>query len=474
VYVAPIALKFIIEQAPLSGLLRMEKIKGNNIYNYLLLRRLVAYLLVLKYLNKIKVVTDTGGNVTVQETVYNKMGQVWKTSLPYFEKDPRPSCLTDDVSGCVVYEYDPVGRITKVTNPDDTYATKSYNQGTTTIVDENFHQKVEKRDVYGRLIEVDEYTGTYPNAVLYATTTYKYDVMGNLTDVFDAKNNHTIINYNALSQKTDMTDPDMGKWQYVYDKNGNLRFQTDAKNQKIEFIYDQINRLKVKHYPTGEDVNYTYDSYASDMTSCVSPNRNPIGRLTQVDDASGSEKYCYDKLGRATKTTKTVDNTAYTIKTTYDTLGRTESITYPDNEVVYYTYDEGDNITKAANSTASNSTNFAEYLDYNALGQMGSVTYGNKVSTTYQYYSTNNRLQSIITGVLQDISYNYDSVGNITTLTDSLVPGRTQSFVYDELNRIKTATSTVYGCPVHPSTRLRPSLFEIFFQESAGILIYPL
>ena len=37
-----------------------------------------------------------------------------------------------------------------------------------------------------------------------------------------------------------MTDPDMGYWQYFYDKSGNLKEQIDGKNQRIEFDYDGV------------------------------------------------------------------------------------------------------------------------------------------------------------------------------------------------------------------------------------------
>ena len=62
----------------------------------------------------------------------------------------------------------------------------------------------------------------------------------------------------------------------------------------------------------------------------------------------------------------------------------TTSIKYPDNEIVAYTYDISGNLSQV--------TGYATYTNYNALGQAQSVIYGNGVTTTYQYYSTNNRL----------------------------------------------------------------------------------
>jgi YD repeat-containing protein len=238
------------------------------------------------------------------------------------------------------YDYDPMGRISMVTNPDRTFMTKDYSMGRTTIIDANGHKKVEERDVYGRLVKVEEYTGdeAHANFALYATTTYQYDVLGNLLKVTDAKGNQTTIAYDPLSRKTAMSDPDMGNWTYTYDANGNLATQTDAKSQTITFTYDPLNRITKKDYPTGTDIQYYYDqSYGQ---SCIE--YNLIGRLSKVTDASGEEKYCYDKLGRAYKTTKTVNGVDYTIETTYDELGRVDSIRYPDQTPpVYYSYDGG-------------------------------------------------------------------------------------------------------------------------------------
>jgi YD repeat-containing protein len=47
----------------------------------------------------------------------------------------------------------------------------------------------------------------------------------------------------ALSRKTGMIDPDMGKWKYDYDLASNLITQTDALNNTLWFKYDALNRL---------------------------------------------------------------------------------------------------------------------------------------------------------------------------------------------------------------------------------------
>ncbi|MEL7627136.1 MAG: RHS repeat domain-containing protein [Anaerolineaceae bacterium] len=48
-------------------------------------------------------------------------------------------------------------------------------------------------------------------------------------------------------------------------------------------------------------------------------------------------------------------------------------------------------------------------------------------------------------GLLLDLSFAYDSVGNILTITDALNSGQVQSFAYDALNRLTTASTSSVG-----------------------------
>ncbi|WKZ20521.1 MAG: RHS repeat-associated core domain-containing protein [Candidatus Jettenia sp. CY-1] len=372
--------------------------------------------------------------VIVQRTFYDNRGHVSYVSLPYFEGT--------ETERQTYFKYDPIDRVKKVTNPDGTYVTKNYLRGSTTLVDANGHQKIEERDVYGRLTKVKEYTGVSPNVTLYATTTYQYDVLGNLTKVTDANNNQTTLTYDSLSRKTSMTDPDMGYWVYQYDANGNLTYQKDAKNQIITFTYDALNRITKKDYPTGTDTVYTYDQTFS---------ANSKGRLTTIADASGTTKFYYNRLGQTVKIIKTVDSINYTTQTTYDALGRAHTITYPDSTVIKYEYDTGGNLYRVKD----NSTGFvyAAYTDYNALGQIGRIDFGNGVNTVYQYLPQNNRLYSINTSspnpgfsnLLISLSYTYDNVGNITGIADYPDITRNRTYGYDDLNRLTSATSPSYG-----------------------------
>ena len=377
--------------------------------------------------------TGPDSKVTVTDTQYNVRGAVLKTSLPYFEGTGSPQWKS--------FIYDPVGRTTRTDNPDASRILACYDDWMSVTIDANNHKKREVKDTAGRLIRVDEYTDTFTTCdaavgTPYATTTYQYDTLGNLRFVTDAKGNRTEMQYDSLSRKTSMHDPDMGDWTYLYDAGGNLTKQTDAKSQVLWFQYDALNRRRQKDYGTQKslgsgDVVYTYDG----------TNYNRKGRLASVQDSAGSVSFQYDVAGRAIRTDKTLGSTTYTIQSTYDGLGRTTSLTYPDNSTVTNSYNG-----PLLQQVAEGATVYAQYAGYNAFGQPNTLTLGNGVVTTYTYLATNGRMSTLSTvkgtTSLQGLEYTYDAMGNVTALIDTV--NCDQAFTYDELDRLLTATGP-YG-----------------------------
>ncbi|MCG3115665.1 MAG: FG-GAP-like repeat-containing protein [Candidatus Manganitrophus sp. SA1] len=433
------------------------------------------------------------------DTTYNNLGQVTSATLPYFDGD--------STNGSTTFEYnDLLGRQTKIIGADNSKTLFCYSLWSVATVDASGHLRQETRDGHGRLAKVDEYSGTFgitscPTIPTpsYAATLYNYDFFGNLAKVTDAANNITTMRYDSLSRKMAMSDPDMGNcgdltalnpqtsfpwypnttpsrcWNYKYDAIGNLIEQWNARtvNQKTFFRYDEINRLIQKDYGTQKpandptaDVRYSYDAAPAGFTSY------PIGRLSQVIDVSGTVKSGYDKMGRTNRTDKIVDNITYTTQTGYDVLGRVVSVSYPDGDVVYYSYNVGSVNTPFLTQVYKDSSVFyAQYSDYNALGQPGTVLYGNGVKTTYTYLPNNFRLSQICTigpasttpcvqadpavnwSVFQKLGYTYDKslpgVGNVTKINDSIATRtypqggvhikQLQDFDYDVLDRLTSA-----------------------------------
>lgn len=347
-------------------------------------------------------------------TVYDQRGKVSRKTVPFFEADGEGRSWT--------YAYDPVGRPVTVTNPDATTRQACYSNWITATIDENKHRKRQVGNAFGMLIEVDEYTGTFDTCstnlgTLYVTTLYGYDVIGNLTTVANAKQQTTSMVYDTLSRKTSMSDPDMGSWNYTYWPNGLLKTQQDAKQNTITFDYDNLNRQTRKTYPDATYVELRYDETGA---------ANRWGRLTTMvnPDRTVSTGYSYDPVGRIATTTKTADNVPYPINYVY-TNGRLDTVTYPNNEQVSYSYN-AESLDKIQNGAKN--YGYANYSGYNSLLQPHGIAYGNGITTTFEYIPENNRLLSIFTngpnlqGQSLSFGYEYFYNGNIKSIASSLNP----------------------------------------------------
>ncbi len=103
-----------------------------------------------------------GGEEVLSYTSYDALGRVEKEYVPYVVNGNFGSFKSlDDVNRPhTTYTYDALGRVTRVTNPDNTASTTMYAAASAgrfaTHVDANGHYKFSVTDVFGRLARVDE------------------------------------------------------------------------------------------------------------------------------------------------------------------------------------------------------------------------------------------------------------------------------------------------------------------------------
>ena len=196
------------------------------------------------------------------------------------------------------------------------------------------------------------------------------------------------------------------------------------------------------------------------------------------EDPSGWQKFSYGKLGELTVNIRTFalpfENRTYTFKMKYeyDSWNRIQRMTYPDGEVVHYDYNLGgmlekvyggvtiDNIAAVDPDPLRNGgmtptddpvfTYTYPYIDsiaYNEFELKSEVFHGNGTHTLY-FYDNIQRLQALQSqtragAAMQDITYNYDAVSNITgivniagTLTNGLGGTYSHHYDYDDLYRL--------------------------------------
>jgi YD repeat-containing protein len=311
------------------------------------------------------------------------------------------------------------------------------------------------------MVSVSEYSDA---STLYATTQYFYDAADRLRQVKDAQSNTTSIQYDWLGRKTGMDDPDMGVWTYAYDSRGNMASQIDARGEELTFAYDDLSRLirKTDENTLTPDTTYTY---GTDI--------GVIGLRTGMSDASGSASWTYSNFGRTVSEARTIGGETKTITTNADWLGRAIDTSYDDGEVISYHYDE----LGRPDQLQSDQTTLVD-IAYNTLGQIATQTLGNStlITNTYDFNAANNTGTTRLTSrkaeqdttVLMELTYGYDSNGNITQLTDKGL-GETHFYQYDSLNRL---TSAVAGIGILTTPPPTPQLYgQKFDYDKVGNML---
>jgi RHS repeat-associated protein len=380
---------------------------------------------------QMQVFDDDIDQILVADTTFNAQGAVSSQSAPYYKNVSGGYYTTPSGTQFTNTLYDALGRVTQVTQPGNLITTTSYNGLITTTMNPNGQKTERGTDGLGRLTTIREYSDS---STVYATTRYFNDELNRLIQVTDAQSNITTLSYDWLGRKTSMDDPDMGVWTYVYHPTGTLAQQTDARNQALSFTYDDLNRLLTKT-GSGLSVSYGYGNTPGNY-----------GLRTSMSDASGAAAWTYTNFGRTVSEARTIAGEVKTMTTSTDWLGRPLTVEYPDDETLSYTYDALGRPDQLQTDTGTQTS--LVNLTYNVLGQVTSQALGNGVTVTNTYSSSTNRLASRTatnaSSTLINFAYTYDPLGNIKSITDSVL-NETHQYSYDFLNRLTSANGYTTG-----------------------------
>ncbi len=380
--------------------------------------------------------------------------------------------------GVEVGHFSGAARPSAATAPTWGKTTTAYDAEYTTVTDPAGKTRRSRLDGLGRLVRVDEPTGS-PGA-LGATgspnqaTSYSYNALDNLTRVTQGAQTRTFA-YDSLSRLTSAANPESGTIAYTYDNNGNLTQRTDARGVVTAYTYDRLDRLTRRSYSyagsdTGVSLGTTQVDYAYDR--CGSYSRGWLCSVTAKKGATQVSRTAYnryDALGRVLESTQRTGGTPpYTMAYAYDRAGNLTSQRYPSDRVVDYVYDGAGRIAGAktgadgwyAGGTGTNA------VDYEPHGGVKQLLLGNGLWEQRRY---NARLQPTRIGLgttkatgsltatgprptasllLLDYSYGAGS-NNGNVLSQRIRVGATfnqnQAYTYDALNRLNTAAESGSG-----------------------------
>jgi RHS repeat-associated protein len=428
-----------------------------------------------------------------------------QTSTTVYTAANQASRTTDALGRTTQYEYDAAGNVTKVIDPalheirftyDAVFnrvktITDALNQITEFTYDNATGNLLTVKDPLTHVTTIAYNSFGQPTSVqgpipTEPPTTFAYDTNGNLITTTDPLGNATQRSYDAVSRLTSLTDPRglqtqfrydglnrvteiadarQGLTRFSYDGNGNLLTVTDAKNQTTTYTYDNMDRLATRKDALNRTESYQYD-LAGNLSQFLDRKNQPttfeydalnrrtkaiytdatttfvydaVGRLTKASDTAvgaGTIDFAYDVLDRLIQETTGQGSVSYQ----YDVLGRRTQMTANGQQPVTYGYDAASRLTQVVRGSLT------EGLGYDNTNRRTSLTYPNGTSTSYAY-DVASRLTTINhlgpSGVIEALTYQYDAVGNRTSLTRnnasaSLLPAAVASATYDAANEQTT------------------------------------
>lgn len=424
------------------------------------------------------------------------------TTLTYDVRDRVESITIDPGAdqSAYAFEYDAVGKLTKITRPAGAWLEYAYDSGgrLTSVTNNRGETQTFAVNAVGDPTSVTLRTS---GATITAQQTFAYDELGRVIEAIGAGSQTTGLGYDKVDNLKTVTDargkafqtafdaldrvitetnpqsqtvqlayspsdqitshkdgrtlettrvidgfgqvirevsPDRGTLDYWYSAAGKLTKIVDGDGQETNYAYDNAGRLLSATFTgaSAETITYSYDSTAS--------GNKGVGRLTGVSEESGSSAFKYDAQGRLIQDVKTIQGQSYTVQYAYNANGEVTQVTLPSGRTVTYAR-ATDGLTSGVTTKAtplSSSETLASSVSYAPFGPLQSLTYGNGLQLTHtldQNYWLS-RIEVKATGVDRlDLNFGRNANGQLTGVTDNLSSGRGATFDYADAGRLITA-----------------------------------
>ncbi len=369
--------------------------------------------------------TDAAGR---RVAVTNAAGTSAQTITRYaYDANGNQTNVIDALGRTNKFVYDKLNRQTQIIYPDASTESTGYDVLDRRVAVTNQAGVVTRfgYDLAGRLVAVTNGFGATPSQI----TQYRYDQIGNLTNVIDALNRTNKFECDALGRRTKETLPGAQAQTFGYDATGNLIRHTNFNGVVLTNQFDALNRLTNKSSAGNYQIAFKYSA---------------TGQRTNMTDLSGTNSYTHDSRNRLLTKNTPQGKLTYT----YDGFGNLATIvsTNANGTSVSYSYDPLNRLTNVVDRFTNN-TAYA----FDGVGNLQTVRYANAVTNTYNYNSLN-RLTNLTTktsvGTIASFTYTLESAGNRTNLIESFNSvNRTNVWKYDSLYRLTNETITASSGP---------------------------
>ncbi|MFT2016417.1 polymorphic toxin-type HINT domain-containing protein [Streptomyces sp. 796.1] len=421
-----------------------------------------------------------GGGRVLADVFYDDRGLTAKKFAPYYaEGAPRTDLFALDdalsVETQTWHSYDGLGRETELRevagNGDGgkvlaTTRTLYGGDRTTVIPPDGGTATTSIVDGRDRTIELRQHHARSADAA-FDTTRYAYTPAGQLAKVTDPAGNTWGYAYDQQGRQIRADDPDKGTTHSHYDDRDQLTSTTDARDTTLVHVYDDLGRKTELRESTATGTlraKWVYDT--------VRGGKGQLAESTRyVDGQAYTSKVTYfDRLYRALKSEIVIPAAEGALAGTYQTgqsfhlSGLQRGLSYGEagslpGGAVSYQYEAG---TQRPNLLIGDG--FRAGITHTLTGKPQQYALGltdgqRKTWATYAYEWGTQRVSNArvdredVAGVDRSATYQYDQIGNVTSIADVSRSGTdNQCFTYDHLRRLTQAwTQPTATCAKAPA-----------------------
>ncbi len=336
-------------------------------------------------------------------------------------------------------------------------------------------------------------SGQSPPCGTAGVTCMDYDVFDNPVAVTDGRGNVTQYLRNGFSEAIERSSPDSGLSLFEYDAAGRVVSRATADGRTVVWTRDARGRVQMA--VTTDDGGSTGGGELTRVAvqctvvpllglSLICDGGNPgglgpgggplagsgashqvtwawdtatngIGRLASITEPSGITSYVYDDRGNVVSESRDIGavGTAHVTGYAWDLADNLVRIVWPTEDAVDYARDTLGrittvNFTPTATGTASA---VASAIQYDPFGPetTSTLTLDGVQLASKRTFGLDGRLDRTElkqgSTILHDLSISHDDAGRVDGRTDAVTPALDESFTYDPVSRLKTASQPGLG-----------------------------